>query len=141
MYMDIAERVALESHAVKLKVGAVFVSPLGVVSTGINGLPSGGSNVCETIEIDEKGCEFLKTKPDVLHAEENLVSKLLQQGVSTIDGVVFLTHSPCINCAKILYNAGIKSVYYKNDYRSSAGIDFLQRNGIHAQKGVEDGSV
>lgn len=108
MYLDIAERVAKESHANRLKVGSVFVSEDGVMSIGINGLPENGSNECE----DENG----KTRLEVSHAEENLLTKLLKQGVSTKNGIIFLTHSPCINCIKLLANSGIKEVYYLHNH-------------------------
>ena|ERR1035437_3888698 len=140
MYLDIADRLAQESHAVRLKVGAVFVSPEGVMSTGINGLPVGGSNVCEDPIIEEymnssgKVCEsrILKTKEEVSHAEENLFGKLMRQGVSTKDGAIFLTHEPCINCAKIIVNAGVYEVWFRHAYTGShkTGTEWLRRNSI-----------
>lgn len=111
MYLDIAERVSQESHANRLKVGCVFVSEHGILSIGINGTPSGGSNVCE----DEHG----NTKPDVSHAEENLIYKLLKEGVSTKNGIIFQTHSPCERCIRLLCNAGIKEIYYLQEYRET----------------------
>lgn len=131
MYLDIADRLAQESHAVRLKVGAVFVSPEGVMSTGINGLPAGGSNVCET----DENLPFngqLTTKPEVSHAEENLFGKLMRQGVSTKDGAIFLTHEPCINCAKIIVNAGVYEVWFRHAYTGShkTGTEWLRRNSI-----------
>ena len=162
MYMDMAIRAAAESHAIRLKVGAVFVSPDGVMSMGINGLPAGGDNVCETVEWcsgggwldpdtieagwpyegtykDQDGNEIqgryrLKTKPEVSHAEENLVSKLMLAGVSTKGGAVFVTAAPCINCAKILVGAGITHVYYLQEYRDLSGVNWLQTNGINVGK-------
>ena len=129
MYLDIAMRVAQESHAVRLMVGAVFVSPDGVMSIGINGLPAGGDNVCEFRDGDE-----LKTKLTVSHAEENLISKLLREGVSTKGGTVFLTHAPCIQCAKILVGSGIKHLYYMSKYRSEDGINWLKENKIYVTR-------
>lgn len=121
MYLDIATRLSRESHATKLKVGAVFVSASGVMATGINGLPAGGSNICEYDN---------KTLPEVSHAEEAVMTKLLRQGVSTVGGYIFCTHSPCINCAKLLANSGIKTIWYLEDYRCSSGIDYLGRLGV-----------
>ena len=109
MYLDLASRVASESHATKLKVGAVFVSENGVLSIGINGLPAGSiDNVCEIDGV---------TKLEVSHAEENVMTKLLRQGVSTTNGLLFQTHSPCISCIKLLANAGIKEIYYLHEHR------------------------
>ena len=130
MYMDIAERIAKESHAKRLKVGAVFVSPDGVMSTGINGLPAGMSNVCE--DILEDGSTV--TKPEVAHAEEALFSKLMRQGVSTKGGRMFITHAPCIYCSKIIAGSGVTHVHYKNYYRTRDGVDWLEKNGIKVIK-------
>lgn len=134
MYLDIAERLAQESHAVRLKVGAVFVSPEGVMSTGINGLPAGGDNVCED-KIHNAGWLYdfkLVTKDEVSHAEENLFSKLMRQGVSTKDGTIFLTHEPCINCAKIIVGSGVSRLYFRTAYVGShkTGTAWLRQNGV-----------
>lgn len=138
MYLDFALRLAEESHAVRLKVGAVFVSPEGVISTGINGLPAGGSNVCEvsiTDNIDSNNPIIrLVTKPEVSHAEEALFSKLMKQGVSTKDGRIFLTHAPCINCSKMIIGAGVTYVHYLKDYRSIDGVAWLLQNDVEVIK-------
>ncbi len=148
MYMDIAKRIARESHAVRLKVGAVFVSLDGVMSTGINGLPAGGSNECEIKEyfddsslptldtdnwpfIDNTGRRYkLTTKSEVSHAEENLFQKLMVAGVSTKGGIILITHAPCIQCSKIIVGSGVTHVYYNNAYRNTYGIEWLVANGI-----------
>lgn len=111
MYMDIANRIADESHSKRNKVGAVFVSKNGVMSIGINGLPPGGSNNCEDANGD--------TKVEVSHAEEAVLTKLLKQGVSTEGGFLFCTLSPCINCMKLLSNAGIKTIWFRDMYRDT----------------------
>lgn len=141
MYLDIASRLASESHATRLKVGALFVSVDGIMSSGINGLPAGGSNVCEYHPDmhDDDGnflmvSPYLTTKPEVSHAEENLWGKLMRQGVCTKGGVMFITHSPCLNCAKIMVQADISAVYYLDDYRDFAGIDWLKKNNISVHK-------
>lgn len=126
MYLDIAERFAMESHAVRLKVGAVFVSPDGAMSSGINGLPAGASNICEDTLEDGS----LVTKIELSHAEEALFSKLMRQGVSTKGGIMFLTHSPCMNCAKIIVGSGVTSVYYRNEFRDMSGVEWMIKNGI-----------
>lgn len=130
MYVDIANRIAQESYAVRLKVGAVFVSENGVISIGYNGTPSGWDNTCEYKTDDDK----LVTYDHVSHAEENLFAKLMKQGVSTKNGIIVLTHAPCINCAKIMVNAGITSVYYQNEYRILDGINHLKRGGVNVIK-------
>lgn len=119
MYLDFAVRAAQESRAVRKKVGAVFVSKNGIMSTGINGLPARSSNVCE----DSEG----KTKPEVSHAEENLITKMLREGVSSYGGTVFCTLAPCINCAKLMANAGIKAIWYLEDYKPE-GIAYIKKN-------------
>jgi len=137
MYLDIAKRISQESHAVRLKVGAVFVSLDGVMSTGINGLPAGGSNVCEyeTNEFDSNTFQYkFATRPEVSHAEEAVFAKLMLQGVSTKNGSMFITHTPCIHCAKIMVGAGIKYVFYSNDYRSNDGVEWLKKNGVIVEK-------
>lgn len=162
MYLDLALRIAEESHAVRMKVGAIFVSPDGVMSMGINGLPEGGDNECETKEwcsaggwLDpdeiEQGWPFegtykdrdgnemqgryrLITKDEVSHAEFSLFGKLMKQGVSTKNGFLFLTHSPCIQCAKIIVLSDIKEVYYLEDYRDLTGVNWLITNGIKVIK-------
>jgi len=156
--MDFALRAAQESHAVRLKVGAFFVSVDGVMSMGINGMPEGGTNVCEHRDymdpgaggwlspdeialqwpyIERLGEEHLEsrryrlvTKDECAHAEENLFSKLMNAGLSTKGGMLFMTHSPCPTCAKIIRGAGITHVYYIDDYRKSSGIAYLREHGV-----------
>ena len=123
MYLDMALRAAQESHAVKMKVGAVFVSEEGVMSIGINGLPSRASNRCEYIDENH----ILKTKPEVSHAEENLITKMLREGMSAKGGTVFCTHAPCINCAKLMANAGIKKIWYLEDHKPE-GIRYIKEH-------------
>lgn len=140
LYLDIAERLAQESHAVRLKVGAVFVSPDGVMSIGINGMPAGGTNECEQYVTNANGpsgdeCAFI-TKPECSHAEEALFGKLMRQGVSSKGGSIFLTHEPCINCAKIIIGSGIKEVIFRHSYSGSnkTGTDWLNKNNVTCLK-------
>jgi dCMP deaminase len=123
-YMDIAERFAQLSTAKKLKVGAIIVKDETIVSVGYNGTPAGWSNVCE----DEKG----NTLPEVIHAEANAVAKLAKSCISGKESTMFVTHAPCIHCAKIIYGAGIERVYYKNLYRDDEGIKLLKKCNIPA---------
>jgi dCMP deaminase len=124
-YMDVAERFAQLSSAVRLQVGAIVVKDDRIISIGYNGMPTGWDNCCE-----DEG----KTKPEVLHAESNAIAKLARSPESGEGASIFITHSPCIDCAKLIYQSGIATVYYKNDYRSTQGIDFLNKSNIEVIK-------
>lgn len=128
-YMDIAKRSAEMSHAKRLKVGAVIVKDNKIISTSWNGTPSGEDNNCEH-EVDGK----LTTKPEVAHAEEMAISKLARDGISCLAATMYITHAPCMQCARLIYNAGICSIYYEKSYRDSTGVEFLQKRGISVQK-------
>jgi dCMP deaminase len=154
LYMDIVHRVAKQSYAIRLKVGGVLVTSSGMLSIGYNGTPAGWDNACEDkvywnadnelstsenvrddyLFSDEKGWYKLVTKPEVSHAEENVISKMLEEGVPAKGASVFLTHSPCIHCAKILANAKIKELYYAEAYRSNDGIEYLRKAGIYVEQ-------
>lgn len=125
-YMQTAENFAELSSAKRLHVGAIVVKDDRIISIGYNGMPSGWSNVCE--DVTEDGT--LKTKPEVLHAETNAIAKLARSNESGLDSTMFVTHAPCLDCAKLIYQSGITTVYYKNNYRDIAGIKFLEQSGI-----------
>jgi dCMP deaminase len=118
------------STARRLKVGALVVKDDRIISIGYNGMPKGWDNNCE-LELEDG---TIKTKPEVLHAEMNALMKLARSNESGLDASIFITHSPCIDCAKGIYQAGIKEVYYSNEYRDTAGIDFLQKCGVLVEK-------
>ena len=131
-YMKTAEIFAECSTARRLHVGAVIVKDDRIISIGYNGMPSGWDNNCED-EIgrvmDDNGNIYedrLKTKPEVLHAETNAIAKLAKSNESGVDATLFITHAPCLECAKLIYQSGISSVLYRNSYRDTAGIDFLE---------------
>jgi dCMP deaminase len=130
LYMDWAKRVAECSYAKRLQVGAVIVKDDCVISYGYNGMPSGWDNNCEDETLYEDGSTILKTKPEVLHAESNAIAKLAKSNNSGVGSSIFITHSPCIECAKLIYQSGISTVYYDRDYRSDDGIKFLLRSGV-----------
>ena len=131
LYMDIAKRVAKMSYARRLQVGAVVVKDDRVISMGFNGMPSGWDNNCEDIvEQHEDGGQILKTKPEVLHAESNAVSKLARSAESGLGADMFITHAPCRDCAKLIYQSGIKCVYFEMAYRDDSGIKFLEKSGV-----------
>lgn len=132
-YMDTAHRFALLSTAEKLKVGAIIVKDDRIISIGYNGMPHGWTNVCEDVIAD--GCGIsLKTKDEVIHAEANAIAKLAKGTESGVGSTLFLTHSPCIQCAKQIYTAGIQEVFYKEEYRDCAGIKFLEKCNIKVTK-------
>ena len=124
-FSSIAEATAQLSYATKLKVGAVAVSNRRIICQGYNGTPSGLSNICE---IDGK------TLPSVLHAEENLILFAAKKGIKLEDTTLYITHAPCINCARMIYGAGFKDVYFKDFYKSDEGIAFLISVNINIRK-------
>jgi dCMP deaminase len=140
-YMKIAEVTSNLSYAKRLQVGAVIVKDNQILATGYNGMPSGWENVCETEhEVwvgdhtkTEKTIE-LKTKPEVLHAESNALMKVAQSTESCKDSTLFCTHAPCIECAKLIYQSGISTVYYKEEYRSDQGLKFLRLSGVNVHQ-------
>jgi dCMP deaminase len=130
-YMDVAESFAKLSSAVRLQVGAIVVKDDRIISIGYNGMPSGWDNCCEEVlREDEVGFQVTKTKPEVLHAEANAITKLARSSESGLGATIFVTHSPCIECAKLIYQSGISTVYYKTSYRNDDGINFLKKSNL-----------
>ena len=130
-YMDVAERFAQLSSATRLQVGAIVVKDDRIISIGYNGMPTGWDNCCEdVVRQDEVGFQVTKTKAEVLHAETNAIAKLAKSGESGLGATMFVTHAPCIDCAKLVYQSGITTVYYKNEYRSTQGLEFLNKSGV-----------
>ena len=134
LYMDWAKRAAELSYAKRLHVGAVIVKDDTVISYGYNGMPAGWDNTCEDVIQYEDDTVALKTKPEVLHAESNAIAKLAKSHNSGLDAELFVTHSPCIDCAKLILQSGISRVYYGENYRDDAGIKFLEKSGIPVEK-------
>jgi dCMP deaminase len=132
--MDWAKRVSQLSYARRLNVGAVIVKDDTVISYGYNGMPAGWDNNCEEKIWDKTGDYELKTKPEVLHAESNALAKLARSNNSGLDADIFITHSPCIECAKLIYQSGIRRVFYGENYRDDAGIKFLEKSGVTVNK-------
>jgi dCMP deaminase len=133
LYIDWAHRVADLSHARRLKVGAVVVKD-NHVTYGYNGMPSGWDNDCENVIGYHHGEPVYKTKPEVLHAESNAIAKLAKSNESANGADLFVTHSPCIECAKLIHQSGIRRVYYGTNYRDDAGIKFLTNSGVEVTK-------
>ena len=151
-YMDVAERFAKLSSAKRLQVGAIMVKSDRIISIGYNGMPAGWTNECEEKEyfvgnIPEKystdpwifkdedgGVGRIKTKAEVIHAEANAIAKLAKGNDSGDGSTMFLTHAPCIDCAKQMYTAGVKKVYYRQSYRDNDGLTFLEKCDIMISK-------
>ena len=147
-----AQNISELSSAVRLKVGTVIVKD-NVITFGYNGTPSGWDNNCEYKEYPDKydknyeyrdlyyplqepdGTYYrLKTKPEVLHSEANALMKIAKSTISSEGATLFCTHAPCIDCAKMIYQAGIFTVYYRDTYRNELGLEFLIKSGVNVNK-------
>ena len=164
-YMDTARHFAELSPAKRMHVGAIVVKDDRIISIGYNGMPVGWDNECEHKEymnaakagfmsqeaIEERFpyTEFdpkvdahrryrLVTKDEVLHAESNAIAKLAKSNDSGLGASLFVTHSPCIHCAKLIHQSGIRRVYYGENYRDDAGITFLKKSGITVEQIEKD---
>jgi dCMP deaminase len=134
-FMDTAERFSQLSSAKRLKVGSVVVKDNRIISIGYNGMPAGWTNECEElVEVHEDGGVVTKTKDEVIHAEANAIIKLARDGESGNGASLFCTHAPCVQCAKLIYGAGINKVYYRNSYRDEIGLNFLKSCNIDIEK-------
>lgn len=125
-YLRIAKVWSENSYAKRLKVGAIIVKDKMIISDGYNGTPSGFENVCE----DEHG----NTKPFVLHAEANAISKIAQSNNSSKDATLYTLVSPCLECSKLIIQSGIKRVVYSEKYRIGEGIALLKQAGINVEQ-------
>ena len=124
-YLEMAAVWAKNSYCKRRQVGALLVKDRMIISDGYNGTPSGFENVCE-----ENGV----TKPYVLHAEANAITKVAKSGNSSEGATLYVTASPCMECAKLIIQAGIKRVVYKDEYRLTDGIELLARAGIEVER-------
>ena len=128
-YLKMAAIWAQNSYCKRRQVGALLVKDRMIISDGYNGTPSGFENICE----DESGA----TKPYVLHAEANAITKVAKSGNSSQGATMYVTASPCLECAKLIIQAGIKRVVYKDEYRLTDGVDLLRKAGVVVEK-VDD---
>ena len=128
-YLRMAGIWAENSYCQRRKVGAIIVKNQMIISDGYNGTPSGFENVCE----DEQGV----TKPYVLHAEANAITKVARSNNSSDGATLYVTSSPCVECAKLIIQAGVKRVVYNEQYRLTDGVDLLRRAGIECIQ-IED---
>ena len=122
------------SYARRLHVGAIVVKDDRIISIGYNGMPAGWDINCEYEEYQQDGTIGLKTRPEVLHAETNAIAKLAKSNESGLGATMFITHAPCLDCAKLIYQSGIGSVLYRDAYRDTSGITFLERSGIAVEQ-------
>ena len=129
-YIKVAQLCADNSYAVNLKVGAIIVKDGQIMSDGFNGTPCGFENKCEIKSIDGS----LHTLPYVIHAESNAILKCAKYGRPTNGSTLYITHSPCIECAKLIIQAGIIRVVYLEDYRKSESIELLKKANIKVEK-------
>ena len=137
-YMATAETFAELSYARRLHVGAIIVKDDRIISIGYNGMPAGWDNDCEDVIQNSDDTTSLKTKPEVLHAETNAIAKLAKSTESGFNATMFITHAPCLDCAKLIYQSGINSVFYRDAYRSEDGITFLKASGITVEQIEKD---
>jgi dCMP deaminase len=163
-HMATARNYAELSHARRLHVGAIVVKDDRIISIGYNGMPAGWDNNCEDIVWDKGAGGWLspeeieaqypyegwheqaqrnvryglKTKPEVLHAESNAIAKLAKSNESGLSADLFVTHAPCIDCAKLILQSGIRRVYFGTQYRDDYGVRFLQQSGITVTKVDDD---
>lgn len=143
-FMQIAYNIANESKAIKRKVGAVIVKDNNIIAVGYNGTPSGFDNSCE-----EKCCKgvagagtyknHLITRPEVLHAESNAIAKCARSVNSSEGADIYTTTCPCLECAKMIIQAGIKNVYYSEEYKSQEGLNLLVKAGIQVTRISDEG--
>lgn len=124
-YLRMAKIWSENSYCQRRKVGALIVKDKMIISDGYNGTPSGFENICE----DENGV----TKPYVLHAEANAITKIARSNNNADGATLYVTDSPCIECSKLIIQAGIKRVVYSREYRLADGIDLLKRAGIEVE--------
>lgn len=156
-YMDVADRTSKLSSAIRRQVGAVIVKENRILSYGYNGMPTGWTNECEYKDymkgdaggwlnpdeiyerwpheeydpvVESNRRYRLVTKDEVLHAESNAIAKVSGSTESSEDATLFVTTAPCIHCAKMIFQSGIKSVFYRDSYRDTAGVDFLSKGGV-----------
>ena len=133
-YIKTAEVFAELSSARRLHVGAIVVKDDRIISIGYNGMPSGWDNNCEDEIVDNYSDRIpivtLKSKREVLHAETNAIAKLAKSTESGDGATMFVTHAPCMDCAKLVYQSGITSLYYRNSYRDESGLNFLRTANV-----------
>lgn len=125
-YIEMARIWAKNSYCKRRQVGALIVKDNMIISDGYNGTPSGFENICE----DENGI----TKPYVLHAEANAITKVAKSGNNSKEATLYVTAAPCLECSKLIIQSGIKRVVYQDEYRLTDGVDLLRKAGVEVEK-------
>ena len=125
-YLEMATIWARNSYCKRRQVGALLVKDKMIISDGYNGTPAGFENICE----DENNV----TKPYVLHAEANAITKVAKSGNSSQGATLYVTASPCLECSKLIIQSGIRRVVYSDEYRLTDGVDLLRRAGVEVEK-------
>lgn len=135
LYWSMVKAAAEQSVATRHKVGAIVVTPTGMISVGWNGMPAGLDNCCESTQVhagtDAEGNNLFrgKTNPEVIHAERNAIDKMTRQGVPTLGSVLFVSRAPCFECGKALHGLGLKYIVYQEDHDDMRGVDLLRATG------------
>lgn len=139
LYWDMAHLAARESPATRHQVGAVIVTPTGMISLGWNAMPAGMSNECELYQyVPEEDQYRMKSRPEVIHAERNAINKMTNQGVSTQGALLFVTRSPCPECCKAMYDLGLKAIIFDELHDDTTGFNLLRETGnTIIQRGCE----
>lgn len=146
LYWAMVDAAAAQSVATRHKVGAIVVTPTGMVSVGWNGMPAGMPNECESTlvtELDPYNAEVPftrrpKTNPEVIHAERNAIDKMTRQGVPTSGSVLFISRAPCFECAKALHGLGLKAVLYQEEHDDMRGVELLKQTGTPVLPRVQE---
>ena len=135
-YLRVAKVISEESYAKRKKVGCIIVQTNQIIAEGYNGTPSGFDNDCEYKKENHPfiKSDALTTKPEVLHAESNAITKIAKSTNSSDGATLYSTCSPCFDCAKLIIQSGIKRVVYEEDYRNSEGLSLLHKANIQVCK-------
>jgi dCMP deaminase len=129
-YMNMATELSKLSHARRRKVGCLIVKDTHIIAEGINGTPRGFDNNCEYVD----HVDHFYTKPEVLHAETNAITKLARSTNSSQGSTLYVTCCPCFDCAKLIIQAGVMRVVYKEDYSKGDGLTLLKKAEVHVEK-------
>jgi len=131
LYWAMVEDAAAQSVATRHQVGAIVVTPTGMISVGWNGMPAGMPNECESLEAFDPILRGLrpKTNPEVIHAERNALDKMARTGVPAEGSLLFVSRAPCLECAKALHGLGLKAVYYRERHDDMRGVALLETTG------------
>ena len=131
LYWSMVQAAADQSVATRHQVGAIVVTPTGMISVGWNGMPAGLPNDCEgpPTWFQDELCARRKTNPEVIHAERNAIDKMTRQGVPTQGSILFVSRAPCFECAKAIHGLGLAGIFYQEDHDDMRGVELLKKTG------------